>query len=706
MKTNYKRVLSLLLSALMLLAVAGTVLAEDEIKITFLQLAGLDPQPDSPVTLNEDDEGKIPYNKFPATEAGEKVYLDWARPNGATYELVYPDLTPFEHSYDDSQKLRPWPNSAVSRDKVTQITFDGVKQQRDYNWRFYLLYDDLDNYYNGSSYNTAALDNKIPSIGTQGTTGNDWAYNGKSIKDYRDQLITNAVDFKDGMLFKPEWEIELYGGNYNGSSGLYTVDKYVKEELMPPLEGYKWSTTEGTYTEPKYDKTVYSDKKPVLYAVQEFTIYFELVGGEDSPDFDPVKRAVGETYELPTSTPTKDGFTFTGWRASSDSGEINVVDNKFKMPVGDVTLTAQWEPKDHEHSWSGDWAYNNDHHWHECTAEDCPVTKDTEKGSYGVHTWKTEVTKPATATEDGTKTSTCTVCNITKTERIPATGGGTTPSTPATTTVKTSATTNGSFTVSSKTAKAGTTVKVTPKANEGYEVGTVTVTDSKGNAVTVTKNSDGTYSFVVPSNTPVTVSVTFVKEEEPAPANPFVDVSSGDYYYDAVQWAVEKGVTTGTGDGTTFSPGQGCTRAQFVTFLWRAAGRPEPKRSVNPFSDVSTTKHADYYKAILWAVEQGITTGTGDGTTFEPDTIVIRAQSVTLMHRYAKQAGIATETGTERFDDVTNEGELVYYYDAIGWAVANGITDGIGNNNFGPRDDCIRGQMITFLYRLFTDATA
>ena len=269
-------------------------------------------------------------------------------------------------------------------------------------------------------------------------------------------------------------------------------------------------------------------------------------------------------------------------------------------------------------------------------------------------------------------------------------------------------TANGTVTITPKSAKSGEKVTITAKPDDGYTVGSVTVTDSNGKSVTVTDNGDGTYSFTMPSGK-VTVDVTFVEDsaepdepDEPTPSIQFSDVPAGAYYYDAVQWAVTDGITYGTGNNK-FSPDGSCTRAQFVTFLWRAAGLPEPGGSKNPFEDVSETKHADYYKAILWAVEEGVTFGTSD-ITFSPDTAVTRAQSVTLMHRYAKKGGIATETGTPSFNDVSNEGNMTAYYDSIGWAVANGITYGTGNGKFSPMEDCNRGMMITFLYRLFKDA--
>lgn len=266
-------------------------------------------------------------------------------------------------------------------------------------------------------------------------------------------------------------------------------------------------------------------------------------------------------------------------------------------------------------------------------------------------------------------------------------------------------TSNGTVTVTPTAAKSGTQVTITAIPDNGYEVGSVIVRDGSGNAVTVTNLGNNQYSFTMPG-IQVTVDVTFVAAMSTT-VNPFVDIQSDSYYYDAVLWAYENGVTTGTGDGTTFSPDDGCTRAQFVTFLWRAANKPEPVSSVNNFSDVSATAHSDYYKAILWAAEQGITTGSGDGTTFSPDEVVTRAQSVTFMHRYAKLVNIATKTGGTGFDDVINEGAMTSYYDAIGWAVANGITNGNSTtaNTFGPMDKCNRAMMVTFLYRLFTDAT-
>ena len=187
-------------------------------------------------------------------------------------------------------------------------------------------------------------------------------------------------------------------------------------------------------------------------------------------------------------------------------------------------------------------------------------------------------------------------------------------------------------------------------------------------------------------------------------ATPFIDVAGGDFWYDAVLWGAAGAIANGT-DDTHFSPLAGCTRAQFVTFLYRAAGSPAVGSTVNLFFDVSGSVHGDYFDAILWAAEQGIAAGTGNGM-FSPDAVVTRAQSVTFMCRYAQRAGIAAQTGVPGFDDVRNEGDLAAYYDAIGWAAANGITNGNSDtaNTFGPMEACSRGMMITFLHRLFTEA--
>ena len=175
----------------------------------------------------------------------------------------------------------------------------------------------------------------------------------------------------------------------------------------------------------------------------------------------------------------------------------------------------------------------------------------------------------------------------------------------------------------------------------------------------------------------------------PVTASPFSDVAEGAYYYDAVLWAVDKGVTKGT-SATTFSPDLNCTRAQAVTFLWRTIGSPEPVSKTCPFTDVKPD--SDYYKAILWATDKGITEGTS-ATTFSPDLTVTRAQTVTLLWR---AAGKPAQTATQPFTDVKSG---AYYESAVLWAVARGITEGTSATTFTPANGCTRAQIVTFLYR-------
>ena len=228
------------------------------------------------------------------------------------------------------------------------------------------------------------------------------------------------------------------------------------------------------------------------------------------------------------------------------------------------------------------------------------------------HTWdKGIVTTEATCTEDGVKTYTCTVCGETKTEAIAATG-------------------------------------------HNYENGTCTVCGEK--------------------------------------ENPFDDVNEDDYFYDAVLWAYEKGITLGTNE-THFSPWNNCTRAQVVTFLWRTMGEPTPETTENPFVDVAEDAH--YYKAVLWAYENEITLGK-DATHFEPDANVTRGQFVTFLHR--NEGKPEPETTENPFVDVD---ENKFYYKAVLWAYENEITLGKDATHFVPENNCTRGQVVTFLYRAY-----
>lgn len=243
---------------------------------------------------------------------------------------------------------------------------------------------------------------------------------------------------------------------------------------------------------------------------------------------------------------------------------------------------------------------------------------------------------------------------------------------------------NGSVSVTPGSASKGTTVTLTVKPDEGYALDKLTVTDKDGNRLSLSDKGDGKYTFTMPGSK-VSVDALFSKI---AAAVSFRDVNQSDYYYDAVQWAVEKGITEGT-SATTFSPGASCTRAQMVTFLYRAAGSPAPKSTVNPFTDVSASDY--YYNAVLWAIENGITTGVS-ADRFAPGATVSRAQTVTFLYR---ANGSPAANGASFSDVAADE----YYANAVAWAVRSGITTGTGNGKFSPSADCTRGQIVTFLYR-------
>ena len=249
-----------------------------------------------------------------------------------------------------------------------------------------------------------------------------------------------------------------------------------------------------------------------------------------------------------------------------------------------------------------------------------------------------------------------------------------------------SKTENGSVTVSPKSASKGDTVTVTVKPDSGYVLETLTVTDKNGNELTLKDKGNGKYTFTMPAGK-VEVKATFM--EDNSMLNFFYDVPNNAYFYEAVKWAVENGITTGVGNDL-FAPEQPCTRAQIVTFLWRAAGSPEPK-AMSSFADVSTDAY--YAKAVAWAVENGITTGTGDGK-FSPDATCTRAQSVTFLFR---AIGKLVDSKAE-FSDVLTDS---YYANAVAWAVENGVTNGIGDGLFGPDNSCTRAQIVTFLFRAY-----
>lgn len=250
---------------------------------------------------------------------------------------------------------------------------------------------------------------------------------------------------------------------------------------------------------------------------------------------------------------------------------------------------------------------------------------------------------------------------------------------------------HGSVTVSPKSASKGSTVTVTVTPDKGYALETLAITDKNGNALDLTDQGGGQYTFTMPSG-PVTVAATFMDDN--TMLNFFVDVPAGAYYYDAVLWAAEGGIVTGT-DAVHFSPDASCTRAQLVTFLWRAAGSPAVNYAMN-FNDVDGGAY--YAEAVRWAASEKVVEGT-TAETFAPDAAVTRAQVVTMLYRFAKAQGMDTTQGgmaIREFDDF--DAVPAYALEAMDWAVNAGVLKG-DNNRLLPQDNCTRAQIVTMLYR-------
>ena len=375
-------------------------------------------------------------------------------------------------------------------------------------------------------------------------------------------------------------------------------------------------------------------------------------------------------------TPTRTGYAFQGWTDGTNTypgGDAYTV-------TAEATLTATW--KKTAFTVTLDYANNGETATENRGANDgdtITLPTPTRSGRYAFVHWTDGVNTYAgganyTVTKDATLTA---VWRYT---------GSSSSSSSSSSYYAISAPTvaNGSVSVTPCSASKGTTVTITVKPNDGYELDKLTVTDKDGNHLSLSDKGNGKYTFTMPAGK-VNVDAAFSKI---AAGVNFRDVAQNAYYYDAVQWAVEKGITEGT-SATTFSPDASCTRAQMVTFLWRAAGSPAPKSAANPFKDVSANDY--YYSAVLWAVENGITSGTS-ADTFAPNATVTRGQTVTFLYRAAGSPAVSGGS----FSDVAAN---AYYANAVAWASQHNITSGVGNGNFAPNADCTRAQIVTLLYR-------
>ena len=381
---------------------------------------------------------------------------------------------------------------------------------------------------------------------------------------------------------------------------------------------------------------------------------------------------ITQDYGTPITAPTltREGYQFNGWDKTFPT----------TMPAENLTITAQWTVNQYTitYNLAGGTAEGNLDTY---TIETGAFTlKNPTKSGYTFTGW-------SGTGLDGENNMTVTIPtgstgNRTYTAHWRYNGGG-----------------SSGYSYYTIKATAGTGGSISPSGNVSVREGrdqTFTITPDKGYAVANVK-IDGksigavkSYTFENVSRTH-TIEVIFMKANGNPQTGVFVDVATGSYYEDAVDWAVENGITKGT-DDTHFSPDGICTRAQIVTFLWRAAGSPEPK-TMSSFSDVSADSY--YAKAVAWAVENGITTGTGDGK-FSPDATCTRAQSVTFLFR---AIGKLVDSKAE-FSDVLTDS---YYANAVAWAVENGVTNGIGDGLFGPDNSCTRAQIVTFLFRAYQD---
>ena len=455
----------------------------------------------------------------------------------------------------------------------------------------------------------------------------------------------------------------ISGGVFNGTVNNNGIIENPDDSTGPNFTGTVINGEDGTIAE------------GVSIANLIFIVTFDNEGTKTTETI-----AKGGNLTAPT-TQTKDGCTLDGWYYT-----VNNVEKKWNFDTDKVcytmTLKAKWVPKTYQVTYyAGQYANETFNQTDMKTHGVALVLKGAifTRSGYTQTGWTTGQVDYALG---GMYTNNVEVVLHPVWTAIPTTSGD--RSYP----VIVRRAENGKIAVSPKNASAGSTVTITVKPDSGYVLETISVTDKNGNDLKLTDKGNGKYTFTMPASK-VEIKATFM--EDNSVLNFFYDVPNDAYYYEAVKWAAENGITGGVGN-SLFAPNQPCTRAQIVTFLWRAVGSPEPK-NMSDFSDVPADSY--YAKAVAWAVENGITTGTGDGK-FSPDATCTRAQSVTFLFRASK----ASANGAPAFSDVA---ATAYYAEAVKWATNNGITNGIGDNLFGSDNDCTRAQIVTFLYRMYQE---
>ena len=434
--------------------------------------------------------------------------------------------------------------------------------------------------------------------------------------------ISQQLPGKAYVRITGAWDVTYQPGT-NGSGNAVTDIKFYNDALtlrgaLFTRTGYTqvgWATVDGGEKVYAFGGGYTTNAALTLYPVWQtdtYTITYDLDRG--TADDNPTGYTV-ETETFTLKNPTRPGYIFSGWSGTGLTGENNLTVTIEKGSTGNRSYTAHWR-------------YNG--------------------GSSG-----------------GSSSYPITVPS--KTE-------------------------NGTVTVSPKNASAGSTVTITVKPDNGYVLETISVTDKNGNDLKLTDKGGGKYTFTMPASK-VEVKATFM--EDNSVLNFFYDVPNDAYYYEAIKWAAENGVTGGIGNGL-FGPNQPCTRAQIVTFLWRAAGSPVVNYLM-PFTDVD--EGAYYAEAVRWAASCGIVTGLTE-TTFGTNGVCTRAQAATMIYRYAQAQGKGF-TGAWMFHlPFTDVPE--WAYESVAWCYMNGVTTGVNETAFAPGNDCTRAQIVTFLWRAFS----
>ena len=536
-----------------------------------------------------------------------------------------------------------------------------------------------------------------------GYTFDGWYLNGKE--------FNFETPITENITLTAAWETVQYTITYDLDYGTvagtnpteYNITSSDITLINPTKTGYTFKGWSGTDLTGDGNKSVTipagstGDRSYTAnWTANTYTVTFDKNAADATLGTASKNVTYGGTYsDLPT--PVRAGFNFAGWFTAAAEGE-KIESSTVCMTANDHTLYAHWTAKEipalkitaTPNTLRGGGKVT--------LTVDAPNDAGTITVKYKAASSGDETTltpngdgKYAVTLPNRTETYTFTVfcaendkyayntasCTVSVTRRH------TSSVTPGNT-VSVPSTPNGTVTVSPSTASKGETVTITTKPSEGYELGSIEVLDKNGDSLKLKDLGNGKYSFVMPDGK-VSVEAEFVKTA----ATSFADVPANAYFADAVKWAVDKGITNGLSD-TMFGPYESCTRAQIVTFLWRAAGSPEPK-TVSSFTDVPASAY--YAKAVAWAVENGITNGM-TATMFAPDATCTRGQSVTFLYRALK----GTASGSANFTDVKSD---AFYADAINWAVANNVTNGTSNTTFSPNADCTRAEIVTFLYRAY-----